>query len=383
LAIKAGRFYTKKEYEEIKLRASMKSVFSQVFTPRKKVKFAMEGTTAGVQAVDLEASSKIRTLLKPRQSVSEGTAHSLTEQEWEAVCMYVQLLSTRLPELQETLFTSKTALSERLMGVEDELGAALVDLGTGEGIPGGGYVNMWSGIGAALEDNQAVAHLVSKCHQQFKVNAGNIGAAMAKANQANLEATTLITQLVGMYQTQRAEEEKLAQVNGQLYQLTLIMNQTQQDFQQHNLTSQQLPSGGGPVMGPVMVNDVPVEDDVAQLRLEIQVAQSCLRSDPASIAGHVFESYEDTLAWVVAHFSPEDWQYAMDMPALYILIRPVGQQHDVMLQEESNSSKAGYASSLQARLSLSFKMKVPGFFGADRSAKNGHPFSAISDFSKW
>jgi hypothetical protein len=28
-------------------------------------------------------------------------------------------------------------------------------------------------------------------------------------------------------------------------------------------------------------------------------------------------------------------------------------------------------------------MKVPGFFGADRSANNGHPFSAISDFSKW
>jgi hypothetical protein len=73
----------------------------------------------------------------------------------------------------------------------------------------------------------------------------------------------------------------------------------------------------------------------------------------------------------------------MDMPALYSLIRPDGQQHDVMLQEESNSSKAGYASSAQARLLLSFKMKVPGILGADRSAKNGHPFSAISDFSKW
>jgi hypothetical protein len=28
-------------------------------------------------------------------------------------------------------------------------------------------------------------------------------------------------------------------------------------------------------------------------------------------------------------------------------------------------------------------MKVPGIFGADRSAKNGHPFSNISDFIKW
>jgi hypothetical protein len=145
LAIKAGRFDTEKEYEEIKLRASKKSVFSQAFNPRKKVKFAMEGATAGVQAVDLEASSEIRSLLKPRRPVSEGAAHSLTGQEWEAVCTYVQLLSERLPELQEILFASKTALSERLLGVEDELG-------TGEGIPGGGGLSEhvghhWSRLG--------------------------------------------------------------------------------------------------------------------------------------------------------------------------------------------------------------------------------------------
>jgi hypothetical protein len=43
LAIKSVRFDNEKEYEEIKLRASKKSVFSQAFTPRKKVKHAMEG----------------------------------------------------------------------------------------------------------------------------------------------------------------------------------------------------------------------------------------------------------------------------------------------------------------------------------------------------
>jgi hypothetical protein len=105
----------------------------------------------GVQAVDLEASSEIRSLLKPRQPVFEGAPHSLTEQEWEAVCTYAQLLSARLPELQEILFASKTALSERLMGVEDELGAALADMGTGEGIPGGGLrkhvERHWSRLG--------------------------------------------------------------------------------------------------------------------------------------------------------------------------------------------------------------------------------------------
>jgi competence CoiA-like predicted nuclease len=150
-----------------------------------------------------------------------------------------------------------------------------------------------------------MANLISRLHQQVKANAGNVGAAMAKANQANSEATTLKTQLVGMYQTQRAEEEKLTrQVNGQLYQLTLILNQTQQEFRQHNLAPQRLPGGGVPVMGPVMVNGVPVEIAVAQLQLKIKVVQSHLRSDSASIAGHVFESYEDTLAWVVAHCSP-------------------------------------------------------------------------------
>jgi hypothetical protein len=53
-----------------------------------------------------------------------------------------------------------------------------------------------------------------------------------------------------------------------------------------------------------------------------------------------------------------------------------------MLTEESNSSKAGYASSVQARFSLSFKTKVRGIF-ADRSAKNRHNFADISEYIKW
>jgi hypothetical protein len=92
----------------------------------------------GVQTLDLEASSEIRSLLKPRRPVSKGTAHQHTEQECDAVFTYVQLSSARLPELQEILFASKTAPLERLMGVEDKLGAALTDLGTGDGIHGGG-----------------------------------------------------------------------------------------------------------------------------------------------------------------------------------------------------------------------------------------------------
>jgi hypothetical protein len=53
-----------------------------------------------------------------------------------------------------------------------------------------------------------------------------------------------------------------------------------------------------------------------------------------------------------------------------------------MLTEESNSSIAGYASSAQLRLYFSFKTKATEIFGADRSARNGHHFLAISDYSK-
>jgi hypothetical protein len=73
----------------------------------------------------------------------------------------------------------------------------------------------------------------------------------------------------------------------------------------------------------------------------------------------------------------------MDIPTLYSLVHPDGQKYHLMLTEESNSRKSGYASSAQACLSLSFKKKVSGIFGADRSAKNGHPFDAISEYSKW
>jgi hypothetical protein len=133
----------------------------------------------------------------------------------------------------------------------------------------------------------------------------------------------------------------------------------------------------------MMPQGVPIEDAVLQLQIELQVAQSRLRSDAAVVGGYTFESYEDTLKWVTANCSAEDWQYVMDMPALYSLVRPDGQEYDVLLQEQSHYSRAGFASSTQARLALSFKTKVPGIFGADKAAKNGHPFTAIDTYDKW
>jgi hypothetical protein len=118
-----------------------------------------------------------------------------------------------------------------------------------------------------LEDNQAVVNLVSKLQQQVKVNVRYVGTAMANANQANSDDSDLKTQLVGMYQTQLSEEGTLTQVNGKLYQVTLILNQTQQEFRQHSLAPPRLPGAGSPGIGPVMVNGVPVEDSVAQFEI--------------------------------------------------------------------------------------------------------------------
>jgi hypothetical protein len=123
-----------------------------------------------------------------------------------------------------------------------------------------------------------------------------------------------------------------------------------------------------------------MEEAVMQLQLELQVVQSRLRYDIATISGQVFESYEDTLNWVVAN---SGLQYIMDMPALYSLVRPNGQGYIMLLEEESNSNKAGYSSSTQARLAMSFETKVPGIFGGEKLSKNGHPFAVIDGYDKW
>jgi hypothetical protein len=57
----------------------------------------------------------------------------------------------------------------------------------------------------------------------------------------------------------------------------------------------------------------------------------------------------------------------MDMPDLYSLVKTDGQGHKELLEEHANSTKAGYTSAKQARLSLTFQSKIPENFGA---AKN-------------
>jgi hypothetical protein len=177
--------------------------------------------------------------------------------------VYVRTDDARLPELQEIMANSEEVLAGRLLGVDDELGAALAELGTGNSVPGGAYVNVWSGIGSALENNQVLATIVGKLVQQAKLNT----TAVEKVNQANMEYVHLKTQFVGLYQNQKAEEMKVTQLGGQVYQLTMLLNQMQQEHQEKNLSALMLPGPGKFVREPVMVNGIPVEDAIEQLQL--------------------------------------------------------------------------------------------------------------------
>jgi hypothetical protein len=60
---------------------------------------------------------------------------------------------------------------------------------------------------------------LDKLVQQVTLNA----TAVEKINQANMESVQLKAQFVGLYQNQKAEEIKVTQLGGQLYQLAMLL----------------------------------------------------------------------------------------------------------------------------------------------------------------
>jgi hypothetical protein len=102
----------------------------------------MGGVEEDTTSLDLEARAEVLVLLKPRPSTSEGEPYLLTIKEWQTMCNYVHMLDSKLPELHNIIVASKDAMAMHLMSVEDELGSVLADLGTGEDVPGGPYVNV-------------------------------------------------------------------------------------------------------------------------------------------------------------------------------------------------------------------------------------------------
>jgi hypothetical protein len=250
--------------------------------------------------LDMGASFDVKATLHPRAMGDQTEPWILTGKEWQAMCSYVQMLDSKLPELQEIIATSKATVSVRLMILEDELGAVMADVGSGDDVPGGPYVNVWSGVGTALENNQAVATLVGKIAQQVTATAERLEKLVAKSNRVTSEEGQLRSQVLSLNQNQRAEESKTHHSGGQMHTLSLLSNQVKQDVQQHN---SRVPNNAvlpEPSPNLMMPQGVPIEDAVLQLKIELQVVQSCLRSDAACVGGQTFESYDDTLKWVTA-----------------------------------------------------------------------------------
>jgi hypothetical protein len=143
------------------------------------------------------------------------------------------MLNDKLPELQEIMASLEEVLDGWLLGVEDELGAALAELGSGDSVPGGAYMNVWSGNGSALINNQAVATIAGNRVIYVRLNA----TAVDKINHANIEYVQLKNQFVGLYQNQKAEEMKVTHLGEHLYQLSMLLKQIQHEQHQHQLSS--------------------------------------------------------------------------------------------------------------------------------------------------
>jgi hypothetical protein len=113
------------------------------------------------------------------------------------------------------------------------------------------------------------------------------------------------------------------------------------------------------------------------MRGELDVFALHIKSEAVTIGGITFESYDDTLKWVSQYCHKDDWKYVMDMPGLYSLVKTDGQSHKALLEEQANSTKVGYASAKQARLSLSFQSNIPKLSGPGKTNKTDHPFEKL------
>jgi hypothetical protein len=106
---------------------------SQAFTPQKRVKFEGEDDEELEDSfVTMNVPAAVKFFLKPVFSKSEDEPFTLSEDAWNTVCTYLAILDKKFPELQEVIAKAKVAMTERVMGVADEIGTVVVcgvDLG--------------------------------------------------------------------------------------------------------------------------------------------------------------------------------------------------------------------------------------------------------------
>jgi hypothetical protein len=94
---------------------------------------------------------------------------------------------------------------------------------------------------------------------------------------------------------------KFEDVNTKMLQLASLLGHMQREVQVNTGTSV-LP---GPNEG-VQVDGLPIEDYVKQMRMELYVFASRIKSEAVTIGGITFESYDGTLKWVSQYSHKDD-----------------------------------------------------------------------------
>jgi hypothetical protein len=165
---------------------------------------------------------------------------------------YLAMSDQKLPEIQEVVIAkTKVAMTEKVMGVEDELGAVVAELGSGTEVPGGPYINLWSGIGVALENNQTIVDLMARIAQQVKDTTSSLNQATQSVNQASVEVSGVRAQVMVVSKKQSDEEFKVGKNGGRISELTHLLAHVQQELKQKKYLTGRgtLPSLTPPALG--------------------------------------------------------------------------------------------------------------------------------------
>jgi hypothetical protein len=202
-----------------------------------------------------------------------------------------------------------------------------------------------------------------------------------RAAQATQEVVGVRTSSVSLAAGERNSVTQIAEIHANLFQLVSLLGRLQREVQA-NAGSGTLPAGRHDD-NAMMCDGLLIAYYVTHMRRELDAAGARIKSESVTIGGVTLESYDDTLKWVTNHCHKDDWKYVMDMSALYSLVKTDGNNLKALLEEQSHSSKDGYASSKQARLSLLFQCKIPEVFGPGKANKTDHIFGGVATYSKW
>jgi hypothetical protein len=372
------RFDDEAEFQEVKTRAAKKSELGMAFTPTKKAKIPRGEIELEAELLfDINPTDWAILSFVPIENA--GEAINLQGATWNALVEYINMLERRLPALQRMVSQTHDNSSEaRFAYVEDELGLIGADLGQGGGLPGGPYTSLWSAVGTSLEENRALNRIITALWEQAEQVSIKAQQALQGASQAANDVVGMRSSIVALTNSERNTGLKFEAVNAKMLQLASLLGHMQREVQV-NIDTSVLP---GPTQG-IHVDGLPIEDYVRQMRRELYVFASRIKSEAVTIGGITFESHDGTLKWVSQNCHKDDWKHVMDMPALYSLVKTDGQGHKVLLEEQANSTKVGYASAKQARLSLYFQSKIPEIFGPGQMNRTDHPFGEVATYDKW